>query len=120
VQCGKPVFNPTDAAAAALAAGRVSASALSIVFLCRHVFHLGCAFPNLAELPPLARPDHVLSSSSLLSLDPTGGVMVAGVAEGGSSNATKVMGSRIRFGAELRASVEATCRVCKDHVLTEH
>jgi hypothetical protein len=129
-QCGKPVFDSTTVATATTTTSSVNA--LSIVFLCRHVFHLSCAFPGLDGIS-LGRPDHVISSSSLppgledlplfsspysnggLSLTKAGGGQSGSSLEG--AKALRATWSRIRFAAELRASVETTCRICKDRVV---
>lgn len=56
-KCNKLAFAPPNASNST-AASATPAEALSIIFLCRHVFHIGCALPDV-ELP--SRPQHLMN-----------------------------------------------------------
>jgi hypothetical protein len=74
---------------------------VTIIFLCRHLYHLGCAFPDdAADLPP--RPDHAIAPAALL-------------ADVGTTNATaKALDARIRFSAMLRSRTRTRCPACAE------
>ena len=57
LRCSKPAFLPREPSSST-AASATPAEALTLVFLCRHVFHITCALPDI-ELP--SRPQHLLN-----------------------------------------------------------
>lgn len=56
-KCRKPAFLPPHSTTS-IPASATTAEATSIIFLCRHIFHITCALPDV-DLP--SRPQHLLN-----------------------------------------------------------
>ena len=95
--CGKILFSSTFASKPDSEASK----AVVFVFLCRHVFHAGCAFPSDEALLP-SRPDNTIVASNLLMPVPT------------QSSIERQMTSKIRYTADLRSRVQVVCPVCQN------
>jgi len=102
-KCNKLAFVPPNPSTTSITASATSAEALSIVFLCRHVYHITCALPD-AELP--SRPQHFLNPL-LAGLDSS---------DSGShkTDAQRDIAAKILFASQLkaRAKTRVKCPAC--------
>lgn len=99
-KCFKPAFLP----GAAAAASATSAEALSIIFLCRHVYHISCALPD-TDLP--SRPQHFLNPL-LLAASSTN--------DAPEPDRDREIAGKILFASQLkaRAKTQVRCPACAD------
>lgn len=96
--CGKLAFFPPDPSSAVNAA--TSADATSIIFLCRHVYHINCALPNI-DLPP--RPQHLLNP-----------ILAQPSPSTTASDKDRDVAAKILFASQLRARARSRimCPAC--------
>lgn len=94
-RCGKPAFTGAHPIRASTAKG------MTIIFLCRHLYHLGCAFPDEQDFPP--RPDHSAFGASQALL---------GNSTSTNNLTAKALDGRVRFSAELRSRTRTRCPAC--------
>ena len=88
-KCGKPAFAPAQPSTSTVVSA-TTAEATTVLFLCRHVYHISCVLPE-ADLP--SRPRHLLDS----------------VYASGSSDD---ISDKIMFALELRSRSRLVCPQC--------
>lgn len=103
-KCRKPAFLPSQSSTSTPASA-TTAEATSIIFLCRHIFHITCALPDV-DLP--SRPQHFLNP--LLA----GAHTVSGDKGLPRFDQERDLAAKILFASQLksRSSLPISCPAC--------
>jgi len=103
-KCHRPAFLPSEPTTSTPASA-TTAEATSIIFLCRHIFHVACAFPNV-DLP--SRPQHFLNP--LLA----GSVNASSEKGGLQLDQERDLAAKILFASQLksRSTLPVSCPAC--------
>lgn len=103
-KCRKPAFLPSQSSTSTPASA-TTAEATSIIFLCRHIFHISCALPDV-DLP--SRPQHFLNP--LLA----GALTISGDKGLPRFDQERDLAAKILFASQLksRSSLPISCPAC--------
>lgn len=103
-KCRRPAFLPPQSTTSTPASA-TTAEATSIIFLCRHIFHITCALPEV-DLP--SRPQHFLNpllAGSLTTTSEKGALQF---------DQERDLAAKILFASQLRnrSSLPVSCPAC--------